>query len=152
MSQAPGSNGEMRQSLLLKKEESKPAAKSNTNLRQSVTMPSREIEIEKAKKEEEAKKKKYSLLDFAKFTVPYLWLGGFWIRVQTVITFVLLIASRLLNVTHPLILKYALDGMNNITDGASEPTTGHVYFLVAMYAIVRFFADFVNNAREIPFA
>lgn len=86
------------------------------------------------------------MIDFARFTLPYLWAGGFWIRVQTVVTFILLIVSRLLNVTHPLILKYAIDAIQ-AGDGSSN-----IYFLVAMYAIVRFLADFVNNAREIPFA
>jgi hypothetical protein len=33
------------------------------------------------KKEEDAKKKKtYSLWDFAKFTLPFLWRGGFMIK------------------------------------------------------------------------
>ena len=102
---------EMRQSLLLQKKKPEEVKHTHLRTRDSITLPNREAEIEKAKKEEEAKKKKYSLLDFAKFTLPYLWAGGFWIRVQTVVTFVLLIVSRLLNVTHPLILKYAIDAI-----------------------------------------
>ena len=133
-----------------------PQETTAVNVRQSISLPDKEKEIEKAKKETEATKKTYSLLDFAKFTLPYLWRGGFWIRVQTVITFVLLIVSRLLNVTHPLILKYAIDAISCIGEKperqdecASHSST---YFLVAMYALVRFLADLVNNIREIPFA
>ena len=91
-----------------------PQENTAVNVRQSISLPDKEKEIEKAKKETEATKKTYSLLDFTKFTLPYLWRGGFWIRVQTVITFVLLIVSRLLNVTHPLILKYAIDAISCI--------------------------------------
>ena len=67
--------------------------------------------------------------------------------------------SRGLNVTHPIILKFAVD---DITCNSEQEQTqsgiecphshSHTYFLVAMYALVRFSADFVNNIREIPFA
>lgn len=73
-------------------------------------MPKKEDLIQAAKKEEEKKNKKtYNLWDFTKFTMPYLWKGGFWIRFQTVLTFVLLFVSRGLNVLHPLVLKFAID-------------------------------------------
>ena len=130
-----------------------PQENTAVNVRQSISLPDKEKEIEKAKKETEATKKTYSLLDFSKFTLPYLWRGGFWIRVQTVITFVLLIVSRLLNVTHPLILKFAIDAIACIGEARTEcPSHSSTYFLVAMYALVRFLADLVNNIREIPFA
>jgi len=64
-----------------------------------------------AEKKPEAKKKKYGLWDFTKFTLPYLWRGGLLIRVQTVLTIFLLFVSRGLNVLHPLILKYAIDAI-----------------------------------------
>jgi ATP-binding cassette, subfamily B, heavy metal transporter len=92
-------------------------------------------------------KKKYGLWDFTKFTVPYLWKGGFWIRLQTIMTFIMLLLSRGLNVLHPIILKLAIDA---ITTGDDDHA--HTYMLIAMYCVVRFLADFVNNVREIPFA
>ena len=57
-----------------------------------------------------------------------------------------------LNVTHPIILKYAIDTIQECLDVYTCPNSDRVYFLVAMYCIVRFAADFVNNIREIPFA
>lgn len=68
------------------------------------------------------------------------------IRLQTVLTFIMLILSRGLNVLHPLILKLAVDAIT-YNEGA-----GHTYMLIAMYCVIRFCADFVNNIREIPFA
>ena len=73
------------------------------------------------------------------------------------LTFVLLIVSRGLNVMHPLILKFAVDDItcnseNRLDDTVCPNSHSHTYFLVAMYAIIRFLADFVNNVREIPFA
>jgi ATP-binding cassette, subfamily B, heavy metal transporter len=93
------------------------------------------------------KKKKYGLWDFTKFTVPYVWRGGFMIRFQTVLTVLMLLLSRGLNVTHPLILKFAIDEISGVDDNH-----GHTYMLITMYCVVRFLADFVNNIREIPFA
>lgn len=98
-----------------------------------------------------AKKKKYGLWDFTKFTVPYIWKGGFMIQLQTVLTLLMLLTSRALNVTHPLILKFAIDAIT--LDGKEESSDhAHTYMLIAMYCVVRFLADFVNNVREIPFA
>lgn len=109
-----------------------------------------------AKKEEKEKKKDYSLWDFMKFTFPYLWRGGFWIRVQTILTFFLLFISRGLNVSHPLILKFAVDDITCNSEkgsgGDCPHTAEYTYILVALYAVIRFLADFVNNIREIPFA
>ena len=125
--------------------------------RESISLPKKEEEIKKAKEEEAKKpnKKEYSLWDFAKFTLPFMWKGGFWIKVQTTLTFILLFVSKGLNVTHPLILKYTIDSIQSIQSCQDEvdcPTADHTYFLVAMYCIIRFTADFVNNIREIPFA
>lgn len=101
-------------------------------------------------------KKKYGLWDFTKFTVPYLWKGGFIIRVQTVLTIVLLFISRGLNVLHPLILKYVIDAITCQNGDASvdcfHPTESITYLLIGMYCLTRFTADFANNIREIPFA
>lgn len=86
-----------------------------SNHRESISLPKKEELVAEKKKEEEKKaavnKKSYSLWDFAKFTLPFLWKGGILIRLQTVLTFILLFLSKGLNVTHPLILKYAIDNI-----------------------------------------
>lgn len=116
------------------------------------------VEKKTEEKKKEEKKKDYSLLDFMKFTLPYLWRGGFIIRVQTVLTFVLLLVSRGLNVSHPLILKFAIDDITCTSEhqggggGDCPHSADYTYILVGLYAVVRFLADFVNNIREIPFA
>ena len=120
--------------------------------RQSISLPKKEEMVAKKKEEEAKNKKTYSLWDFAKFTLPFLWRGGFMIRVQTVLTFILLFLSKGLNVTHPIILKYAIDSIQECLDNLNCPNSDRVYFLVAIYCAVRFSADFVNNIREIPFA
>jgi ATP-binding cassette subfamily B protein len=77
--------------------------------------------------------------------------------VQTILTFLLLFVSRGLNVSHPLILKFAVDDITCNSEhqsggGDCPHTAEYTYLLVAMYAVIRFLADFVNNIREIPFA
>jgi hypothetical protein len=70
------------------------------------------------------------------------------IRLQTTITFVLLVISKLFNVAHPLVLKYAIDSIT-----MQDTWTRHqTYMLVGAYAGLRFLADFTNYIREIPFA
>jgi len=123
-----------------------------TSTRQSISLPKREDLVAKAKAETEKQKKTYSLWDFAKFTFPFLWRGGTLIRIQTVLTFILLFVAKGLNVTHPLILKFAIDSIQECDTYEGCRNTGNTYFLVAMYCVVRFTADFVNNIREIPFA
>ena len=137
-------------------ESKQPLLETSFNPRESISLPKKEELVKKAKVEAEKKKKKtYSLWDFTKFTFPFLWKGGCLIRVQTVLTFVLLFISKGLNVLHPLILKLGLDQIQKchfVKDHEECPDTSHTYFLVAMYCVVRFSADFVNNIREIPFA
>ena len=124
----------------------------DTKPRQSISLPKKEDLVAKKKEEDAKNKKTYSLWDFAKFTLPFLWRGGFMIKLQTILTFILLFVSKGLNVTHPIILKYAIDEIQGCLDENGCPNSDTVYFLVAMYCAVRFAADFVNNIREIPFA
>ena len=67
-------------------------------------------------------------------------------------TLLLLILSKMINVLHPLILKFAIDGIACTDTELNKCNTGQTWVLVAMYPIVRFLADFINNIREIPFA
>ena len=93
-------------------------------------------------------KKSYSIWDFMKFTMPFIWKGGLIIRIQTILTFVLLITSRVLTVIHPLILKMVID---DITLSETYGNTS-TYYLIGWYALTRFSAEFVNYIREVPFA
>ena len=56
-------------------------------------------------------KKEYSLYDYIAFVVPFLWKGGNWIKFQTCLIFFLMICAKLLTVTYPIFLKYAIDGI-----------------------------------------
>ena len=113
--------------------------------------------LEEKKEEEEIKdnqnqlgdferKKQYGIWDFVKFTFPFLWKGGLKIRIYTVITLLLLVLTKMLNVTHPLILKLIIDGVTSFQDQSE------IYFYIGMYALTKFSADFVNYIREVPFA
>lgn len=55
----------------------------------------------------------------------------------------MIILAKVLNVTHPLLLKYLID---TLIAGES------IYFLVVAYTVNRLLADFVNNLREVTFA
>ena len=89
-------------------------SKSGSVHRESISLPKKDLVADKKKEEEKkkaAEKKSYSLWDFAKFTLPFLWKGGLLIRLQTILTFILLFLAKGLNVTHPLILKYVIDNI-----------------------------------------
>ena len=65
----------MNASLIVRKEV-------NSDVRQSISLPKKPEEAKGPATNAAAapKKKKYGLWDFTKFTVPYLWKGGFMIR------------------------------------------------------------------------
>ena len=48
---------------------------------------------------------KASVREFISFTWPFLWKGGWQVKVTTFLTFIMLISSRALTVVHPLILR-----------------------------------------------
>ena len=78
-----------------------------------------------------------------KFTLPALWSGGFCLKFQVVLTVFMIILAKVLNVIHPIILKFLID---TILEG------GTIYWLVIFYCVVKFLADLVNNLREVTFA
>jgi ATP-binding cassette subfamily B protein len=89
-------------------------------------------------------------MDFFKFVLPFLWRGGLIIKINTILTILLLIAAKGMNVIHPLILKMVID---EITLGdSSKSTQANIFFLIGMYTLTRFSSDFINYIREIPFA
>ena len=56
-------------------------------------------------------KKSYNIWYFLGFTFPKLWEGGWLIRIQTVLAFTFMILSKVVNVAHPVVLKYAVDSV-----------------------------------------
>lgn len=78
-----------------------------------------------------------------RFMLPFLWKGGFWIKFQVLITAMLIVGGKVLNVIHPVILKWLIDAFTAGENG---------YYLVISYVVVRFAADLVNNFREVTFA
>lgn len=64
----------------------------------------------------------------------------------------MLILAKGLNVFHPIVQKSVVD---NLTGSYSEGDTelkAKMFFLIALYSLIRFAADFTNYIREIPFA
>jgi len=94
------------------------------------------------------------LWDFTKFTLPFLWKGGCLIKFQSTLTFVLMIVAKLLVVTYPVFIKYAIDGMtcDPLTSITICPDQSEIYMYIALYAGIKFTADFINYIREIPFS
>ena len=87
--------------------------------------------------------KTYGVMYTLRYILPFLWTGGFWVKIQLVTTIFLIITAKVLNVAHPIILKMLIDTLTEGKDG---------YFYVGAYVIVKFAADFVNNLREVTFA
>jgi len=91
------------------------------------------------------------------FTWPFLWKGGWDVKITTFFTLVMLLVSRVMTVIHPLILKRVIE---NITcepgdpglEGDVCPTTEDTYVWILFYAAMKLVAETVNYLREIPFA
>lgn len=77
------------------------------------------------------------------FIFSALWKGQGWIKLQVIITFLMIILAKLLNVFHPIVLKILID---TLIEG------NQTYHLVVFYGVIRLLADAVNNLREITFA
>jgi len=75
--------------------------------------------------------------------MPFLWKGGIALKMQTIVSFMLLFLSKVLSVTSPLVLKLVID---NITAG--EPA----YWYIGLYVAIRFLTDFVTNLKDVTFA
>ena len=78
-----------------------------------------------------------------KVRITWIWKQGWLLRIQVILTFSLLILSKMLNVIHPLILKEVI---NNVTE------VQEAYWLVALYAIVRFSSEFCGYIKDVTFA
>lgn len=75
-----------------------------------------------------------------------MWKGSLLIKIYTVITFVLMIISKMLNVTYPYFLKLAIDGISCVpsTSTTACATSSEVYLYIALYGGIKFSADFTN--------
>jgi ABC-type multidrug transport system fused ATPase/permease subunit len=92
---------------------------------------------------EEDEKETRGVIYALKFAAPALWQGSIWIKLQVIATIFLIIMAKVLNVCHPLVLKYLID---ELVSG------GPIYNYVALYACARLAADLTNNLREVTFA
>lgn len=95
--------------------------------------------------------------EFLAFTWPFLWKGGWEVKLTTLFTFIMLLSSRVLTVIHPLILKRVIENItcepgNNSFEGGACPTTEDTYLWILYYAGVKLSAEVINYLREIPFA
>lgn len=84
-----------------------------------------------------------------------MWRGGACEKFVTIATFFLLIASRLGNAAHPLILGQIVADI--ACDPATEPggecpDAQAVYVMIGLYAGTKFGAELLNYLREVPFA
>lgn len=61
-----------------------------------------------------------------------------------------MLLAKGLNVFHPIIQKTVIDRITNTYDDHTAKV--EIFFLIGLYALVRFSADFTNYIREIPFA
>ncbi len=116
--------GDMQENLIVNdknKKKSNLIQDEDESCSELVSLPKKEEMVAKKKEEEAKNKKTYSLWDFAEFTFPFLWKGGFMIRVQLMFSFILMFLAKGLNVTHPIILKYAIENIQECLDNVSCP-------------------------------
>lgn len=86
-----------------------------------------------------------------------MWEGDWTVKLTTIATFIMLIASRALAIIHPIILRriiylisctYDVKGINATSCG----TPHEVYIYIVIYAFVKLGSELVNYLREIPFS
>jgi len=86
-----------------------------------------------------------------------MWEGDWTVKMTTIITFFMLIASRALAIIHPIILRkiifliscvYSVEGI----DAPSCGTPHEVYIYIVIYAFVKMGSELVNYLRELPFS
>lgn len=116
-----------------------------------------EEDKQKAGSWSQASSKKAGVKEFVAFTWPFLWKGGWDVKITTFFTFVMLLLSRVMTVIHPLILKRVIENItcdpdDNDLEGGACPTTEDTYVWILFYASMKLVAETVNYLREIPFS
>mmetsp|Transcript_14338 Transcript_14338/g.24413 ORF Transcript_14338/g.24413 Transcript_14338/m.24413 type:complete len:327 (-) Transcript_14338:1052-2032(-) len=96
--------------------------------------------------------KNFGIRGFIKFTIPRVWIGGFYKKFLVIFNLLLIFANKGANVLVPICLKFAVDAIT-CSDGVSQcPTNQETYLLIGLYALCKFAADFLNYIRELPYA
>lgn len=119
--------------------------------------------------------KQYGFKAFFAFVGPIVWKGGWLLRIQALITFIMVILCKVLTVFSPIMLKYAIDGIVACTPTPAAATTGPVaevvpatgttglvtplncnatatMIYIVLYCAVRFASDLFNNLKDVVFA
>lgn len=97
--------------------------------------------------------KSFGLIYFMKFTFPFMWKGGWSIKLQTLLTAFCLILSKCFNVAHPAVLGMVVNSIVCAGKGGADcPTQQETYILIGLYAGFKFMADFVRYVVEVPFS
>lgn len=82
-----------------------------------------------------------------------MWKGGVMIKIQTILTFLCLILSKVFNTAHPAILGMIVNAIVCIGNaGADCPSSNEVYYLIGLYTLLKFLADFIRYVCEVPFS
>jgi hypothetical protein len=120
---------------------------------------------------ETGEKKSFGLVGFWKFTWPRLWTGGCWRKFMVIVNIMFMVGYKLSSTLVPLLLKEVIDSMtcdeNKLTRLAFDddkndqfllrpnetcPSENETYILILIYCGVKFINDFINYAREYPYA
>jgi len=109
--------------------------------------------------------KSFGLWGMMMFTVPRLWKGGCFQKFIVIFNILMVFILKAVNVLVPLILKEVIDSIVCQEDEVQEsdtfflrsaengcPSENETYAIIGLYAFVKFFADFLNYIREIPYA
>lgn len=98
-------------------------------------------------------KQKAGAREFLAFTWPFLWRGGWDVKLTTFFTMIMLVVSRAMTVIHPLILKEVIVSITCQDKGQGNcPSQQDTYILIFFYAFMKFLAEVINYLREIPFS
>ena len=132
---------------LLSNEEQKFSKEENSKEpelhRKSEEKPKEVINDKEIKEDKKDKTNPRGIWFTAKFIFVALWQGGLWIKFQVILTLIMIVLAKILNVFHPLVLKILID---TLIEGNS------IYHLVAFYTVAKLAADGVNNLREMAFS
>jgi ABC-type bacteriocin/lantibiotic exporter with double-glycine peptidase domain len=108
------------------------------------------VSSSKAKAAEKEKKAPPAWPIFRK-SLPYLWpKDSVWLRFCFVMSMLCLLAGSLLDLYTPIATKYAVDELSGNVEEGIDPILPWQWILV--YGVVRFFANFFQQLRDVFFA
>ena len=89
----------------------------------------------------------YGFAEFVKFAAPFMWKGGWVMKLTTIATFALMFVAKIASTVHPLVLGYIIEVATcdpDTDEDANCQDREFIYVLIIIYAATKFSAELIN--------